>query len=355
MKTVRSVALLSSVLWLAGAGASAGEGELSAGTALEVDYHRSLRDELRSRAREPLRELDAKYEAAIIRLRDAARTAGKPAVEIAAEASLKEFRDSGVADGESDQPDLAKTEKIYLEQRSKAEKLVQPALAKAEKEYLNQLNRMVTELTKERRIDDALLVRSQAAQVAADLKKLQDAHAAPGAKQAPSPGAMPPSAVTILKATYGTSEKSADVTRKLSDLVANMKDFSANPTDLGVDPHPYKNKRLTIIYEKDGKRREQIRGENETVLYESFAGPQDVKELEAWLVGTRWRSEGETISFAARRRLASKDQAGEWQPDGMFFLDVTWAKGDRLRYQFDWKWRKFTEKGGEGRVFERID
>lgn len=355
MKIPRAFTILSSVLWLAGKAAFAGEGELSMGTALEIDYLRSLRDDQRTQARGPLRELDAKYEAAITRLRDAARAAGKTAVEIAAEASLKEFKDSGVADGEADQPDIAKTEKIYVEQRSKAEKLVQPALAKAEKEYLDQLNRMVTELTKESRIDDALLVRAQAAQVAADLKKLQDAHAVPGAKQGTVPGAMPPSAVTILKAIYGTGENSADVTRKVSTFVADMKDFSANPTDLGVDPHPYKNKHLQIVYEKDGKRREQNRGENETVLYESFAGPQDVKELEAWLTGTRWRSEGDTISFSAERRLASKDQAGKWKPDGMFFLDVTWAKGGSIRYQFDWRWRKFTEKGGEGRVFERID
>jgi len=353
MKFPRAFRILLSSLLASGAGAFAEEGELSAATAMELDYVRSLHEDVLTKAKAPLVELDAKYQAAIGKLKDQAEAAGKSGVVAAAEASLKELAEGGIADGEAYDPDIAKAEKIYLDQRLKLTQQVQQALLKAHKDYTEQLNRMSVDLTKKDQVEDAALVKKQATAAAEALRKLMEQPVATVRKEARVPGVMPPSSVVIVKATYATWDKSADVTEKVRAYVAEMQDFSANPGGLGVDPNPGWNKGLQVVFEKDGKRREHNWGENGEVLYEAFAGPQDAEELKMWLIGTRWRYGREDIIFGIGGAVTKGRLIGKWTPDANSKFSVSWDEGDPIPYEFDGKWKQVTEKGTKERVFKR--
>jgi hypothetical protein len=121
-----------------------------------------------------------------------------------------------------------------------------------------------------------------------------------------------------------------------------------------VDPHPHTGKHLIVIYEKDGKRREQNRNENETVLYESFAGPQDSDELDGWLAGTYWKNDEVEITFLKGRKVAMGNTSGTWSLDkGMRFLTLTWISGATTPIEFNWRYTQLSEMKGERRAFER--
>ncbi len=333
----------------------AGDEELSPATRLELDIVRSNRDDLREKAKAPLKEFTGKYLAAVTKIGEEAKAAGKSGLLLEAEASLKEFEESGVPDGESDNPVLAKLEKIYLEQLPKVQKQIQPARVKAEQAYLGELKRMTIELTDANETVQALALKEEAKELAETISKLLEPGQPTAAETRAATGGKFSTDVIIIKATYGSAEKSADVTRRVSEFVASKKNFSANPTDLGVDPHPYKNKRLDIIYKKDGIDREQHRGENETVLHESFAGPHDVKEMEAWLMGTKWRCDDHEIIFGEKRQITSKSLSGTWKPNGLYRISIQWAKEETRRYKINWGWKSFTESGGDELSYERIE
>ncbi len=151
--------------------------------------------------------------------------------------------------------------------------------------------------------------------------------------------------VQILTAIYGTGGKNADVTEKVREHVETLRRrFSANPVDLGADPNPGWNKGLHIVYMKDGVRREQRRNENETILPESFYGPQDAGELRAWLPGSRWKGEQGEIQFHADGTFTSHGAEGShrWEArEGK--LRLTWSDQRTLDFSFDFVWSSFSE------------
>jgi hypothetical protein len=328
--------------------ARAEEKELSPAVAMELDYVKSLAEDLRTKAKTPLTELDDKYRLAVEKIRDDAKASANTAGHLEAEAALEEFAKSGAPNGESGNPAIARLEKIYLEQRPKVTEQIRPALIKTEQSLGQELKRMVEELTKKGEIDQALILKKEMDSVASRLKSMQDG-AMVGTKSRPAPK------VTIVKATFASGEQSADVTRKIAEFVANGKDFSANPKDMGVDPKPYNRKHLQIIYEKDGIKREQNRGENETVLIQSFTGPQDEKEMVAWLTGSTWKSETREFFFKDKSDVKNKDVTGKWQLDGKFFILIEWSPGDRRKYQINWRYSEFKEHGGLAEKFVPAD
>ncbi|MEK7950228.1 hypothetical protein [Luteolibacter soli] len=325
------------------------EKKLSPSVGMELDYQRSLADDLRTKAQAPLAELDDKYRSALEKIRDEAKVADNTVNRLEAEEALEEFEKSGTPDGESSHPAIARLEKIYLEQRPKVAEQIRPDLIKAEQSLGQELKRMVEDLTKKGEVDQALLVKKEMDKVASRVKSMQQGGTLVGGKPRPAPK------VTILKATYANGDLSADVTRKVAELVANGKDFSANPTDLGADPKPNHGKHLQIIYTKDGTKWEQNRGENERILIESFTGPQDVKEVVDLLVGSRWKSETRELFFKDKSDVKNKDVTGKWQSDGRYYFTIEWSAGDRRKYQFDWRYKEFKERGGQEEKFVPVD
>ncbi|MCW1921546.1 hypothetical protein OKA05_03210 [Luteolibacter arcticus] len=315
--------------------------KLTPAVEMELDYVRSLAEDLRTKAKAPLTELEDKYRGAVEKIRDEAKAANNAANLLEAEAALEELAKSGTPDGESAHAGIARLEKIYLEQRPKVAEQIRPALVKAEQSFGQDLQRMVEEQTKKGEIEQAILLKKEMDGVAGRLKSMQQAFGLAAGRS------RPPSKVTILKATFASGDQSADVTRKIAELVANGRDFSASPKDMGVDPKPYHRKHLKISYEKDGIKREQHRGENETVLAVSFTGPQDGKELAAWLTGSTWKSETRELFFKSASDVKVKDVTGKWQPDGIYFFNVEWSAGNKKRYQFNWHWTELREHGGE--------
>lgn len=341
-------------LLLALAGPLSAADELSGDVALEIDFLRTSRDEQRVQAAAPVNELGTKYEAALERLSEQARGAGKFPVVVAANDSLKEFKQAGIPNGTSDNPELVKMESVYLEQLAKIKAQARPGFVKLEQDYAAQLSKMAASLKEKNETTDVDLVLKQVKRQEAFIKRLEAGMEVPIGKGSRVPGEMPASAVTILKATFGSSEKSADVTAKVAEYVATRRDFSANAKGLGVDPHPGKPKRLMIAYEKDGKRREQGRNPNETVLYESFAGPQDPEELDAWLAGTYWKVGEVEATFHKGKKVAMGKSAGTWALDkGLRYMTLTWSNGETMPIELNWRYTQFTEMKGERRAFER--
>jgi len=149
--------------------------------------------------------------------------------------------------------------------------------------------------------------------------------------------------VQVLSATYGTGGKNADVTERVARLVEERKRFSANPVDLGADPNPGWNKSLHIVYLKDGVRRVQRRNENETILPESFYGPQDAAELRQWLVGTRWTGPRGEIQFHPSGLLAGAklEADAQWEVLDSRKIRLRWKTEETSDYQFDFVWSSF--------------
>jgi hypothetical protein len=183
----------------------------------------------------------------------------------------------------------------------------------------------------------------------------------PSSRPPPEPGPVEPKPflprkwpVQILSAIYGTGGKDADVTAKVTEHVETFhRPFSANPPGLGADPNPYWNKSLHIIYMKDGVRREQRRNENETVLPESFYGPQDAGELRSWLPASRWFGEQPEIQFHADQTFTSPGVPGtpRWEATGPNKLRLTWSDERTVDYVFDYTWSSFSEVGNGRNVF----
>ena len=160
--------------------------------------------------------------------------------------------------------------------------------------------------------------------------------------------------VQILSAIYGTGGKNADVTAKVQDYVETRRiKFSANPGDLGADPNPRWNKSLHIVYMKDGVRREQRRNENETILAESFYGPQDTAELKAWLLETRWIGTQADIQFHADKTFTSPGSTDsfQWEALSAKKIRLTWSEDRKVEFVFGYTWSSFSDPQNGGNVY----
>lgn len=163
--------------------------------------------------------------------------------------------------------------------------------------------------------------------------------------------------VQVISAIYGTGGKNADVTAKVKDLVENqLAFFAVDPRNLGADPNPYWNKGLTIVYMKDGVRREQHRNENEHVLPESFYGPQDAEELTKWLPGSRWRGEKGELQFHADHTVTGPgiDGAPTWETLANNHFRITWAADRKVEYYFDYTWGSLREAADAKVVYHGV-
>ena len=160
--------------------------------------------------------------------------------------------------------------------------------------------------------------------------------------------------VQILSATYGTGGKNADVTAKVRDYVESRRvTFSANPVALGADPNPGWNKSLHIVYMKAGVRREQRRNENETILPESFFGPQDAAELKAWLAETRWIGAEPDIQFHADQTFTSPGSTKSFQWEALTARKVRLLFGEdrKVDFVFDYTWSNFSDPAQGSNVY----
>lgn len=173
-------------------------------------------------------------------------------------------------------------------------------------------------------------------------KETESAEPLPAELAISSPKRWP---VQIVSAIYGTGGKNADVTEKVREFVEEKRAFfAANPGHLGVDPNPYWNKGLHIVFMKDGVRREQRRNENEHILPESFYGPQDAAELAEWIVGTRWQGPRGEVQFHPNGRLMGPELKGEgdWKSVRANRLEIIWPKEkEATNYEFDYIWSSF--------------
>lgn len=163
--------------------------------------------------------------------------------------------------------------------------------------------------------------------------------------------------VQILSAVYGTGGKDADVTARVKEHVDARRVFSANPPGLGADPNPGWNKGLHIVYMKDGVRREQWRNENETILPESFYGPQDVAELRAWLTETRWNyGPGADVQFHANGTFTFVGNAGvhPWTVPAPNRLRLCWPGVNPTEYTLNYTLDRFSEPGHDGNAFHLV-
>src|SRR5688572_11847316 len=75
--------------------------KLTPAVEMELDYVRSLAEDLRTKAKAPLTELEDKYRDAVEKIRDEAKAADNAANLLEAEAALEELARSGTPDGES--------------------------------------------------------------------------------------------------------------------------------------------------------------------------------------------------------------------------------------------------------------
>ncbi len=160
--------------------------------------------------------------------------------------------------------------------------------------------------------------------------------------------------VTVISAVYGGGKHQADVTERVRKYVEQEKKaFGVTPAYLGADPTPGWNKTLTVVYTKDGVRRLQARTETEHVLPESFYMPQDAKELEKWLMGTRWKVDREFV-FLPEGLFLAAGQVAWWRAVSDSRIEITWTPAIKLECRFDFVWGSFTEQGGLNTKFTRV-
>lgn len=326
-------------------------GELSEATAATMESLEAERLRDWQKACAPASDLQAKFKAALEKLEAGAKSAGNSKRALAAQAVLAELEEGESPNGQSADPEVAKAEKVFIEHMEKLKAQIRPALIKREEDHHSRLERLATQLEAKGLSDDASEIAERVESLAWEIREMKD-FGNPAFKDGRRPGAMS-SSVRIIKATYGHTGKTLDVTERIQQFVDDKAEFQVKPSHLGGDPQPHSNKPLRIIYEKDGKRREQNRGENEVILHESFVGPHDTKEMEAWLIGTRWEHDGDMYEFQEGGRLKSDAGGGEWKSDELFALKLKLPDGGFKSYRFDWLWKKLTAGDGGERVFTR--
>ena len=163
--------------------------------------------------------------------------------------------------------------------------------------------------------------------------------------------------VQIISAHFGLAVKDADVTDRIRNFIeVAPRAFSVNPEDLGSDPAPGRIKGLHIIYMKDGIRREQHRGENEKVLPESFYGPHDAAELQAWLPGSRWAGEQPELQFhpGGVCTVLGTPTPLTWEATAPNKVRIVWAPDKSLEYRFDYTWSAFTQSDDPSKIYHLV-
>lgn len=306
--------------------------------AIEDSYILLQRD-----AGKPLVELTAKYIAALAKCKADFQAAGNLDGILEMNKAIEEAGKGTVPDGKAADVTVQKYEQVYLKQKEELERSTERQLAKASADYLVLLTELMTKLTKEGKIDEALKVREKV-EIEKRLRPPVQV-AAMGEK----------GVLKILAATYGSGGKNADVTEKVRNFVEIKKqDFMATPGHLGADPNPGWNKGLTVRYLKDGVERTQNRGENETLLIESFYGPQDNEEVKKWLPGTKWKANEEiTFNGDGTFSIGNRQGSHQWDARQYFKLILVWPEEGIIEYSFDWRWDAFRETGGR-RVFKKV-
>ena len=163
--------------------------------------------------------------------------------------------------------------------------------------------------------------------------------------------------VQILSAIYGTGGKDADVTDRVRNFIeVEPRAFSANPEDLGRDPFPGRNKGFHVVYMKDGVRREQHRNENERILPESFYGPQDANDLQAWLPGSRWAGEQPELQFhpGGVCTVLGTPTPLTWEATAPNKVRIVWAPDKSLEYRFDYTWSAFSQSDDPSKIYHLV-
>lgn len=99
---------------------------------------------------------------------------------------------------------------------------------------------------------------------------------------------------SIVKAIYGTPEKTADVTENLRKhavaIPKKLLAFTVNNKTLGADPAPGKLKYLTLIYTENGERKTiQLREQSHCILSPETAASAGFRIHSAWYGnGSKW-------------------------------------------------------------------
>ena len=133
--------------------------------------------------------------------------------------------------------------------------------------------------------------------------------------------------------------------------------WAGKATSYHLDPNPYWNKGLHVVFMKDGVRREQHRNENEHVLPESFYGPQDAAELSKWLIGTRWKGPRGEVQFHPGGVLAGLGLEGSatWETLDKNYLRVIWPDDRQTDHVFDYFWKSFSQKSDDENIHRLME
>jgi len=160
-------------------GANDGNGDLAA---IEVMHDVQL-----EAASRPLKDLTTKYREALEKKRASAQDAGNLESLVATQAELDHL-----AEGDDSAPppkaaDLAKLRQIYRDQKAKLGPQVEAAVLAVNRDYAKELTKLVADLTKAGRADEALKVREQLD----DFIKEHQAKRQQGPAAVPAPEAQP--------------------------------------------------------------------------------------------------------------------------------------------------------------------
>lgn len=151
----------------------------------------------------------------------------------------------------------------------------------------------------------------------------------------------------ILSATYGSGGGHADVTARVKEkLELKRENLVARPQDLGADPTPGWNKQLNIVYTKDGRQRMRSYGENSSVIWQSFWGPQDMNELKEWMTTIKAHCWNGEMLFKADGTFTSPFGAGWWNTTGDRHFILRWGVGQESKCEFNFEYETFQETGG---------
>ena len=318
-------------------------------------------DEVEARAR--LTELDERFRQAAGRYRDDSQAAGNLDAVLAVNQAFEVLEGGGVPKGSAD-PTVARLEKIYAENRPAAEEDYLRRLAAVRAKHVEDLKELQAAMTKQGKIELAVKVRVRLETfVASSREEVKKAEPEPGKAVVPGSrednriGLTPDAQVVILKATYGSDDRQADVTEVVKQMVEKDRvTFAANPTYLKADPFPYRRKGLTIEYTRNGKRHEQRRGEDETILISSFYCPHDAVDIRKALVGTLWKSDV-TVEFKSDNTFTVDGRRGSYRwsyNDSSRKLRLSWSSTRKTEGSFDWSYTQLTEEGDGGRVFVNL-
>jgi hypothetical protein len=185
---------LVAVLGWGGPAVAANDGD---GTMAAIEVMREVQLEAASR---PLKDLATKYREALEKKRAAAQESGNLESLVAVKAELELL-----AEGDDTAPppkaaELAKLRQIYRDQKAKVRPQVEAALLAVDRDYAKELNKLVTELTKAGKADEALKVREKLDEFGKQHQAKREDAAAP--VPPPTDGPRLPSGVAFLEGNW---------------------------------------------------------------------------------------------------------------------------------------------------------